>query len=258
MEKGLAAGTRGIFSSFALKRVAIISMIIDHFASVVMDGVIAPYRNGGLITFTADMPFMVRNAYVIDSVCDVLGSIAFPIFCFLLAEGFIHTRSRVKYAARVGIFALISEIPFDLAHYQKLWCFDLQNVMFTLCVSLFTLLAVSLIEEKYAGDKARRLVFTALAIVAGMGLAFLLRGEYVFLGVLTVSLLYLLRDAGYYRLLGFAPLLIVSPWILLALPFVFFYGGQRGRGSKYFFYVFYPAHFLLFAGIAYLLAGRAV
>lgn len=258
MENGLVTGRRGILSSFALKRIAIISMIIDHFGSIVIDGIVAPYKSGGSILFTADMPFMVRNAFAIRDVCDVLGSIAFPIFCFLLAEGFIHTRSRFKYAARVGIFALISEIPFDLAHYQKLWCFDLQNVMFTLCVSLFTLLAISLIEQRFEGNRTSRWVFTAVAVLCGMALAFLLRGEYVFLGVATVSLLYLLRDKGWYRFLGFSPLLVVSPWILLALVPIALYSGQKGRGSKYFFYVFYPAHFLVFAGIAYLLAGRAV
>ena len=91
-----------------------------------------------------------------------------------------------------------------------------------------------------------------------MGLAYLIRSEYVFLGVLSICLLYLLRDQGRLRLLGFAPLLIVSPWILLALPPAMLYNGQRGKGMKYFFYVFYPAHLLAFAAIAWLLSNRVV
>ncbi len=61
---------------------------------------------------------------------------------------------------------------------------------------------------------------------------------------------YQLRDRGPVRLLGLAPLLIVSPWVLLAAPFILLYRGERGQGSQWFFYCFYPAHFLVFAALA--------
>ena len=83
-----------------------------------------------------------------------------------------------------------------------------------------------------------------------MVLAYLVRGEYVFLGVLAVALMYLLRERGKLRLLGLVPLLIASPWILLAVPLLMAYDGSRGKGNKWFFYVFYPAHFLVLAGLA--------
>lgn len=245
-------------SGFALKRIAVISMIVDHFGSIIMDGIIAPYKVNDAIYFTADMPFMVRNAYIIRGICEALGSIAFPLFCFLIAEGFMHTRERVRYGVRVGAFALLSEIPYDIAHYQTLCSFRLQNVMFTLTVGIFTLLAISRFQEQLAGKKSLRIIGVSLITAAGMGLAFLIRGEYVFLGVLAICLLYLLRDKGWLRFLGFAPLLPASPWILLALIPAALYNGQRGTGSKYFFYIFYPAHFLLFAYIAYVLAARPI
>lgn len=245
-------------TGFALKRIAVVSMLIDHFGGVVMDGVIAPYRTNGSIFFTADMPFMVRYAFAIRAVCNTIGYIAFPLFCFLLVEGFLHTRDRVKYGLRMGLFALLSEIPYNIAHYQTLFCFRLQNVMFTLCVGIFTLIAISGAEGRFADRKGARILCTALITAIGMAAAYLLRSEYVFLGVLAICLLYLLHDKGWLRLLGFAPLLVVSPWILLALLPVLFYNGQRGKGAKYFFYIFYPAHLLAFAAIAWFLSNRAV
>ena len=89
---------------------------------------------------------------------------------------------------------------------------------------------------------------------AGMAVALLLRGEYVFLGILAVVLFYLLRDYRWFRLLGLAPLLVVSPWVLLALAPLVLYGGTRGQGLKWFFYFFYPSHFLLFAVVAWFLS----
>ena len=241
-----------------LKTIAVISMIIDHFGSIVMDGVIAPYQVNDMVYFTESMPFFVLHAFTVKSICDILGSIAFPIFCFMIAEGFTHTHDQVKYGLRVGLFALLSEIPFDLAHYQQFFCFSLQNVMFTLCISIFTLLGISLIEKRCPDGKRLRIVLTVVVTAAGMGLAFLVRGEYVFIGVLVICLLYLLRNAGYLRMVAFAPMLIVSAWALLAVIPLLFYDGTRGKGSKYFFYYFYPAHFLLFAGLSYILSIRVI
>ena len=95
----------------------------------------------------------------------------------------------------------------------------------------------------------------AAITAAGMGTALLVRGEYVFLGVLAAVLVYLLRGRGRLRVLGLAPLLIVSPWTALAVPVLLLYNGQRGKGNKWFFYVFYPAHFLVFAALAAVITG---
>lgn len=127
-----------ILDGFTLKWIAIISMVIDHFGGIVMDGVLAPYRVDGAIYFTADMPWLIRNAPMIKTVCEALGSVAFPIFCFLLVEGFLHTRNRMRYGLRMGLFALLSEIPFNLAHNGSSLYPSLQNVMFTLCIGIFT------------------------------------------------------------------------------------------------------------------------
>ena len=245
-----------VFSGFALKWIAIVSMVIDHFGSIVLDGVLAPYWTDGQIAFTADMPLLIRSVPMMKTVCDALGSAAFPIFCFLLVEGFLHTHSRLQYGLRMGLFALISELPFNLAHRQTLLYPGLQNVLFTLCIGIFTLCAMAWAEKKLTGRKALLALSLAGVILSGASVAYLIRSEYVFLGIFCIAALYLLRKNRWVQLLGFCPLLIASPWILLALPPVAAYNGQRGRGTKYFFYVFYPAHFLLFYGVARLLARR--
>ncbi|MGI6605990.1 MAG: TraX family protein [Peptococcia bacterium] len=251
-------GKTKLLSGFMLKWIAIIGMVVDHFGSIIIDGVLSPYVVNGSIYFTADMPYFIFHAFTIKNICGIFGDIAFPLFFFLVAEGFLKTRNRLKYGTRVGIFALISEIPYNLAHYQTIFEPKLQNVLVTLSIAIFTLILISKIEEKYQDHKTVRWVYVILSTITGMGVAFLLRGEYVFLGVLAIVLFYLLRSNEYLRLCGLCPFLIVSPWVLLSLIPITMYNGQRGKGPKYFFYIFYPAHLLLFALIAQILSNRII
>jgi hypothetical protein len=182
-------GKTKLLSGFMLKWIAIIGMVVDHFGSIIIDGVLSPY---------------------------------------------------------------------NLAHYQTIFEPKLQNVLVTLSIAIFTLILISKIEEKYQDHKTVRWVYVILSTITGMGVAFLLRGEYVFLGVLAIVLFYLLRSNEYLRLCGLCPFLIVSPWVLLSLIPITMYNGQRGKGPKYFFYIFYPAHLLLFALIAQILSNRII
>lgn len=237
-------------SGFALKRIAVASMIVDHVGSILLRAMMVPYLSEGTVTVNGDSPAALWRLMEAREVCDVLGSIAFPLFCFLMAEGFLHSRDRVGYGLRMGLFALLSEVPFDLAHYQRPLDLRLQNVLFTLTVSLFTLLLMAGAEDRWPERRAARDGAIAGITLAGAGAAYLLRGEYVFLGVFAVVLFYLLREKGWLRVLGAAPLLVASPWVLLAAPLVLLYSGERGKGSKWFFYCFYPLHFLALAAVS--------
>lgn len=139
-----------LLSGFALKRLAVLSMIIDHIGSIVLSGLLTPYMNDGVIGITSETPKLVRDVFWLKGVCQVLGNLGFPLFCFLVAEGFLHTGDRRRYCVTLGIFALLSEVPFNLAHFHSLWDPTLQNVLFTLCVSSFTLLAISHVETHWA------------------------------------------------------------------------------------------------------------
>ncbi|NLC03985.1 MAG: TraX protein, partial [Tissierellia bacterium] len=95
-------------SILILKIIALISMVIDHYGAIFQSG-IDIYR--------------------------IIGRLAFPIYAFLLVEGYTHTRDVKKYGRRLLIFALVSELPFDLAFYGKL-SFTHQNIFFTLFIGL--------------------------------------------------------------------------------------------------------------------------
>ena len=95
-------------TGFGLKRLAVVSMVIDHIGSILLGAMLAPYRTGDILVVNGDSPAQLWRIMQGKEVCEVLGSIAFPIFCFLMVEGFLHTRDRVGYGLRLALFALIS------------------------------------------------------------------------------------------------------------------------------------------------------
>ena len=203
-----------VFDSFSLKCVAILCMAADHTGRILFPG----EEN------------LIR-----------IGRLAFPIFAFLLAEGFFHTRDRYRYLARLGIFALLSEIPFDLAFFQTVWYPQRQNVFFTLFISV-ALMAVL--------ERSREWPERILEIFIAMWFAEALGADYGFRGVLLVLIFYIGRARPW------AGLALAGAWnflwqsavqrfgALAVIP-IGLYNGKKGRSLKYFFYVFYPAHLLL-------------
>lgn len=139
-EKGIPGST--------LKIIAIITMFIDHIGAVVLEGKLsdlgmaqAMQTQEGLQEFMAQYGVL----YLMDMIMRLIGRMGFPIFCFLLIEGFIHTRSRLKYGRNLLLFALISEVPFDLAITRGMGDVPkiggvlypyYQNVFFTLFIGL--------------------------------------------------------------------------------------------------------------------------
>ncbi|MDR1766514.1 MAG: conjugal transfer protein TraX [Lachnospiraceae bacterium] len=111
---------RGL-SGFALKMIAIVTMLIDHIGYVSV--FVFPYRLG-------------NGEYYFYHIARTIGRVSFPLFCFLLVEGAIHTSSRIKYAWRLLVFALISEIPYNLAFYRRISDWTMQNVFLTLLIGL--------------------------------------------------------------------------------------------------------------------------
>ena len=96
-----------ILSGSALKLLAVVSMLIDHLAAFYWYNVPALQAVWFTIGHMAFTPLILMR---------IFGRIAFPLFAFLIVEGFVHTRSRKRYGLNLAIFALISEIPWNLVH----------------------------------------------------------------------------------------------------------------------------------------------
>lgn len=237
-----------MLSAFALKIIAIVSMLIDHVGAVLL-------------------PDVIELRYI--------GRLAFPIFCFLIAEGYAHTKNAPKYLSRLGLFALISELPFNLAFRGELLYFGSCNVFITLFLGL---LAIMLFEAVLKWDGLSGFLSQLIALVPVVCLAAAadsIGSDYGKYGVVLIFIFHIFREHRTAALLVFAFSTILKydiiaanhnagtylfkasdrQWyfvestqmycILAALP-IALYSGKRGRGGlKWLFYVFYPAHLML-------------
>ena len=244
---------KGISGS-TLKLIAVITMVIDHVGAVVLarllmaSGYKSAYYSSD-INDLAEWLIANENLYMIYSVTRFIGRIAFPIFCFLLVEGFMRTGNAKKYALRLGIFALISEIPFDLALSSAVFEWTYQNVFFTLFIGFVTMMVLDYIERTEWPLFAKALSSGAI-LLAGAALAEVLGTDYGAKGVLAILALYLFRRSRQWQLVaGCAAFLWEMPALLGFIP-IAFYNGKRGMKLKYFFYAFYPVHLVILYLIA--------
>ena len=214
-------------SGYWLKLIAVISMLIDHTSAVILE----------------QIPGLEAPAFFMR----IIGRLAFPIYCFLLVEGFYHTRSRAKYAGRLFLFALISEVPFDLAFSRRMWDFSSNNVFFTLLFGLLVIWGVEKIRQKFVadvyGEKA-----AAIRVI-------LIRTDYDLSGIVTIFAIYMfypkkVKGMGIGVLVLILLASIIEAAAFLDMIPIYFYNGTRGKQMKYFFYIFYPAHLFLLAMIA--------
>ena len=243
-------------SGYHLKYIALFSMLLDHI------GVI--YQS-----HLSKMAYFLLRA---------VGRLSFPLFCFILIEGFFHTKNRKKYQVRLLIFALLSEIPCDLAfqylpadtldsllHSQQLpfrtfsSAFQEQNVLFTLFLGFTAMIFMENVSQYRRNIFYKNIdiliIFCCLSEVfqtdcgaAGILCIFFFYSIYKKRGDCT----YLPLKSGLIGTLPAAlPLLTyVSPFpvqvFALADSLILHcYSGEKGRGRKYFFYLFYPLHLLI-------------
>ncbi|MBQ6811566.1 MAG: conjugal transfer protein TraX [Agathobacter sp.] len=259
-------------TGYHLKMIALITMLIDHIAAVVIWRVyVASYAITGsmqLSDFIGDkiIVWVAQNQALVYSVYEVMryiGRMAFPIYCFLLVEGFLHTRSVAKYALRLFLFALISEVPFDLAIAGQWWSMEYSNVFFTLVIGLILIWALSYVEkfyefwqEKNWDDFIGKLIYIVSAGFAAVFLGtfadIVLKTDYGMAGVFAVAVLYLLRNMKEVAFVGAVMLLSVMSSsteilaLLMLIPLMK-YNGERGKSTKYVFYAFYPVHLFVLA-----------
>lgn len=223
-------------SSFSLKVLAVVAMIIDHI---------------GIIFF----PQYIILRYI--------GRLSFPIFAFLLVQGFIHTKSRTQYAIRLGIFAILSEVPYDLVFYGTYLEFEHQNIMFELLCGLLAIWAM----EQAVKTKQESLFLVSLALVIastyfnfsyGIYGIVLMIGFYLFNAfkisrcVISAGVTYLFNGITTVNftvwktscvLFAGSATQLYAMWS--AVPLLL-YNGQRGKYKlKWMFYFIYPVHLII-------------
>lgn len=210
-----------------LKMIAILTMTIDHIGAVLF-------------------PCQMWLRYI--------GRLAFPIFCFLIVEGYFHTRNVKKYLSRLFLFALISEIPFDLTFKGKIFDWSYQNVFWTLFLGLLAIYLGTWLKCKYPSftdNTAFVLTFLGASVIA-----FLASTDYNAFGVWMIAVFFLFRNQKLKQFIFTAIIQVlmypVQLFALFAFIPIFLYNGKKGIKSKvlqWTFYVFYPVHLLIIYGI---------
>lgn len=225
-------------SGMRLKYIAMVCMLLDHVA----DGILLPL-----------MKTSVTDALLQQYLCmRTIGRLAFPLYCFLTAQGVWHSHNIKQYAASLWGFALFSEIPFDLTAFgYPVWPHN-QNVYFTLALA---------VTAYWLAINVKNPFMKGMALLATPAVAGLLHADYGMIGVLVlyacffgnpwtqaaagVGVIFL----GVYKLYGagFTACLLGLAISGIYIYLIRSYNGKRGkvRGNKYLYYAFYPVHLLV-------------
>ena len=217
-------------SSFVLRFLALFFMAVDHM---------------GLALF----PHL--------GIFRCVGRLAFPLYCFLLTQGFIHTKDIRAYARRLLLLALVSEIPFDLLIFGKFSSAAEQNVVFSLLLALLGLHLFKVLHKRPGACTLALILLSTAAMAA--------RVSYGWMGILLCLAFYVVRESRvkqalcaallpffYVMTLAFSG--VTASWVLVSLcaclsaPFILLYNGKNGphgRVLSFLFYAAYPLHLLI-------------
>lgn len=202
-------------NGFTLKCIAMACMLIDHTGAVLFP------------------QYLILR---------MIGRLAFPIYCFLLVEGAVHTSNIRRYELRLLGFALLSEVPFDLAFRGGFFRPDHQNVFFTLFLGV---VAVDIAKQ------CKNKLLVVLTFLPMIVLAEILNTDYGGKGIVFIFCYYLLYDRKIVKQVMFVieNILLYGVGIQIYASFaavpMLLYNGKKGPSLKYFFYAFYPLHLLI-------------
>ena len=219
-------------SGSMLKTLALFAMVTDHVAAAFL-------KNSSVILFSIGNHHMHLYNFM-----RMIGRIAFPIYSFLLVEGFMHTRNRKLYGYRLLAFALISEIPWNLLFGNSLF-YAKQNVFFTLLLGYLGLCQIEQFEKSKYEDMKSAGMLLLLLIVSIVGNA-----DYGSAGFGFILMMYLLNNNLLLKAVT-GICILPSKWKAgLAFIPIALYNGKRGfinnRKLALLYYAVYPLHLLLF------------
>lgn len=241
-------------SSFVIKLIAIITMLCDHTSDAII----------GQLSFL-----------------NIIGRIAFPLFCFQIIIGYRHTKNIGKYLSRLIIFGIISQIPFGLFTYCFVNTFNTLNIFFTLSLGLLAIYALDKLSNKWLA------IFIDVLIIL---LAEFIKVDYGWFGICLILCIFVFYNDKYYlkdkntnnidflnifkNNILFCIVLFILCFIeyciyfnltesyivwaeilgtFFPVIFMLLYNGKKGPSCKYFFYAFYPIHLLILAALHYIL-----
>ena len=210
-------------------------MLIDHI---------------GLLFFSIATP--------VGFLCRMIGRLTCPIMCYFLAEGFVHTSSRKKYALRLLTFALISQPAFSLLRQGDLLSTKL-NMLFTLLISFLILWCYKSIPHKiWKWIPMLMLLFVARYCDYGTLAPFLVAAFYFLRHHRGKQMAAFACLAAVYSLCRILPQFeayqLIYCGLFVTVPLLLLYNGKRGGEHpmhKWIFYVFYPLHMLALCLIAF-------
>ncbi len=265
MEERKKIGAIRIFSGTSMKIIATIAMAVEHFSKIVLayitETVWVPMRINGMLSHEE----YVRIDEFVRFTLYKIGDIAYPIFFFLISEGYCYTKDRKKYLTRMLIFAILSELPFDIGFFSNLstregtfpvyWGY--QNVFFTYFFSILCLCSIDKVKEHFAeyGNEKRLLYFFAdmLCIVGTICITELFQCDYGAMGVILIVVFYILRNRRFLQVSAFLMIHMVLSgsqpdiFVIAAALVMLLYSGKKGKEiNRYLFYLFYPIHITVF------------
>ncbi len=185
----------------------------------------------------------------------MVGRLAMPLFAFCIAEGYCHTGDKNKYLLRMGLFAILSEMPFDLA-FEGAVGIGHQNIMMSFFLAIVALRLFDFVRgernKKTNSYSAVRFMLGLLVVFLFCGLALVAKTDYTVFAVFSVFLFYLFKDFAHVLRcgigVGFLALSRTMGYYcttgLSFIPLVM-YNGKKGKGLKWLFYLFYPGHLLV-------------
>lgn len=233
-----------------LKLIAIITMIIDHCGyALIYCGKLYGYDKT-LFENAIKLP-EAASWLLLYRICRCIGRLSFPIFAFLIVEGFNKTSNLFKYSIRLLGLALISEIPFDLMIANRVYYFEVQNVIFTYVIGLLLLIVIKFTSRF---SDAFHFVFAGIAIV----ICYFLKTDYWLEGILLIFIFYKLRHDVYVMCMFALAITFMMSYknyyglASLSVVLIFLYDGKNGLiDLKGIPYIIYPLHMLVLYSILF-------
>ena len=236
-EKGLSGN--------ALKMIACVFMFFDHMSQGVALNYLGFMPTGVTTSWGIPVLWGIPTASLLATIATLFGRIAFPIFCFFLVQGILLSGDYKKQILRLVLFACIAEVPFDLGLFGQVFSWDHQNVLFELALGAATIVGLKKIAD---GNVKRKKLWSILLFITTALLAEILAFDYGSVGIVAIVFFYLAyNDRRRTMLMGLIGFFFEAPLygtVYLSLPLIYQYNGKRGRGGRWFFYIFYPAHLL--------------